>query len=80
MTAPIGATVTITYDADIGVTLWAGEYMRTPAGRCYRIVDRYRVNSSVAPNRWKVTALVIDKIPKRPGRRIHKLVFYPRGK
>lgn len=79
MKAPVGATVKLTYDADRGVSMDANEYLRSPSGRSYFIVDGYRVVGKY-PNRWRLTCLVIEQIPKRPGRKIHPIVFYARGK
>lgn len=81
MTAPIGATVSIVYDANDESPIVPGDYVRTRAGRCYHVLDARRV-ISVVPNRWRLSLIVIGEIPTDgdPAARVHPLVFYPRGK
>ena len=82
MTAPIGATVTISYDASEDTPIVSGDFLRTDAGRCYQVLAARRVRSVVA-NRWRLSLLVIEQIPSDgadPAARIFPLVFYPRGK
>lgn len=82
MPAPVGATVTITYDAAPDVEFRPLlDYLRTPAGRLYRVLAARKMNSK-HPHRWRLELLVVDQIPgdADPTGYVHPLVFYPRGR
>jgi hypothetical protein len=69
-------TKRLTYDADPGVTLAAGEALRTGTGRTYLVVSARRVRSRVAPNRWALKVVVVEA--PSPDARIHMLVWNAR--
>lgn len=80
MPAPIGAIVSITYDAPTGTAPRDGDYLRTQAGRLYRVLVA-RSMTSKYPNRYRLELLVIDEIPSNadPSAMIYPLVFYKRS-
>lgn len=53
-----GDLVTITYDADDGVTLHVGDGLLTPSGRTYRIVAEPVKTKGKYPNRYKLACAV----------------------
>lgn len=87
--APVGAVVNITYDADAGTVVRCRDYVQTRSGRAYEVIGARQVQSRVHPNRWRLALLVLERLPE--DRRlwnpvggapieplVHALVFYPR--
>lgn len=79
--APVGATVTISYDASDDTLIQPGDFLRTRAGRAYRVLGSRRVRGKY-PHRWRLLLVVIEEIPHArdddPNAMVHPLVFYPR--
>lgn len=80
--APAGAVVRITYDANPGVTIAEGDFLRTAAGRLYRVLDARRTRSEKYPHRWRLALLVLREIPPDadPLAIVHPLVFNRRDR
>lgn len=70
-------TVAVTYDADPGITVQAGEALRTTTGRTYLVVNARRVRSRVAPNRFALRCVIVEGAPEDA--KVHELRWYRRG-
>lgn len=84
MAAPVGSIVSIVYDAGSDIAIGEGDFLCTNAGRCYRVLAARRVKSAKQPHRWRLSLLVIERLPLDdpgidPEAKVHALVFYPRG-
>ena len=74
--APVGAVVSICYDAADPIEV--GDHLRTPAGRCYRVLEVKTVKrGDNAGRRHRLTCLVTSEVPQ--GSRVHPLYWYSRG-
>lgn len=80
MPAPVGAVVTITYDAGEGAPQ-ANDFLQTKSGRLYCVLAARKM-ASKHPNRYRLTLLVVDAIPRdvSPSASLWPLQFYARNK
>lgn len=74
MTAPVGAVVSIYYDASAVVA--EGDAIKTSTGRTYQVVAARRQERGKHRGRWHLRCLVVDDHP--PGVIVHPLHWYKR--
>lgn len=71
-------TKRITYDADPGEAVVAGDVLVTSTSRLYLVVKARKVLSRRHVNRFALETVVIESAP--PDATTHRLVWYRRGK
>lgn len=72
----IGESARLHYDTD--ATVEVGDCIRTGTGRTYLVLEVRQQLRGKHAGRWHLTTLVIEA-PPAGARRVHPLVWYPRG-